>query len=170
MKKLAAFNGDHIRMLSTEQFYEACKPWLFGPNAPFPRSGFDEGMFLAMAPHIQPRCVTLADAAGVVDFLFVPEPVVDEVAWTKTMASPEAVAVLRHAISAYDVLPVWNAAALKATLETAGEANGLKLGKAQAPVRVAVTGRTVGPPLFEALEVLGREESLRRMRAAEARL
>ncbi len=46
----------------------------------------------------------------------------------------------------------------------------LKLGKAQAPVRVAVTGRTVGPPLFEALEVLGRDESLRRMRTAHARL
>jgi hypothetical protein len=42
----------------------------------------------------------------------------------------------------------------------------LKLGKAQAPVRVAVTGRTVGPPLFEALEVLGRDETLRRLRAA----
>ena len=44
------------------------------------------------------------------------------------------------------------------------------MGKAQAPVRVAVTGRTVGPPLFEALEVLGRAETLRRMTAAEARL
>ena len=47
---------------------------------------------------------------------------------------------------------------LKATLEAVGERHGLKLGKAQAPVRVAVTGRTVGPPLFESLEVLGREE------------
>ncbi|MEY2974151.1 MAG: hypothetical protein RIR49_571, partial [Actinomycetota bacterium] len=46
----------------------------------------------------------------------------------------------------------------------------LKLGKAQAPVRVAVTGRRVGPPLFESLEVLGRDESLRRMRAALDRL
>ena len=170
LKKLAAFNGDHIRMLSTEQFYEACKPWLFGPNAPFPRSGFDEGMFLAMAPHIQPRCVTLADAAGVVDFLFVPEPVIDEAAWAKTFGAAEATAVLREATAAYDVLPLWNADALKATLETVGEGHGLKLGKAQAPVRVAVTGRTVGPPLFEALEVLGRDEALRRLRAAEARL
>jgi glutamyl-tRNA synthetase len=43
-------------------------------------------------------------------------------------------------------------------------------GKVQAPVRVAVTGRTVGPPLFESLEVLGRDETLRRLRAARARL
>ena len=46
----------------------------------------------------------------------------------------------------------------------------LKLGKAQAPVRVAVTGRTVGPPLFEGLVLLGRDETLRRLRAARARL
>ena len=46
-------------------------------------------------------------------------------------------------------------------MEAIGERYGLKLGKAQAPVRVAVTGRTVGPPLFESLEVLGRDEMLR---------
>ncbi len=170
LKKLAAFNGDHIRMLSTIDFYEACKPWLFGPNAPFPRSGFDEAMFLAMAPHIQPRCVTLADAAGVVDFLFQPEPVVDEASWTKVMGAAEAAPMLAGAIAAYTALTAWAAEPLKQALEAVGEANGLKLGKAQAPVRVAVTGRTVGPPLFEALEVLGRDETLRRMRAAEARL
>ena len=51
-----------------------------------------------------------------------------------------------------------------------GEGHGLKLGKAQAPVRVAVTGRTVGPPLFESLVVLGRERTLDRLRAAHAHL
>ena len=56
--------------------------------------------------------------------------------------------------------------ALKATLEDVMTRYELKLGKAQAPVRVAVTGRTVGPPLFEALEVMGRDETLRRLHAA----
>jgi glutamyl-tRNA synthetase len=51
-----------------------------------------------------------------------------------------------------------------------GEGVGLKLGKAQAPVRVATTGRTVGPPLFESLVVLGRERTLARLRAARARV
>ena len=55
------------------------------------------------------------------------------------------------------------------TLDEVGTANGLKLGKAQAPVRVAVTGRSVGPPLFESLELLGRDETLRRLGAALAR-
>ncbi len=59
---------------------------------------------------------------------------------------------------------------LKATLEAVGTEHGLKLGKAQAPVRVAVTGRSVGLPLFESLEVLGRERTLARLRAAQARV
>jgi len=170
LKKLAAFNGEYIRQLTVEQFASACRPWLLADDAPFPADRFDEQKFLAMAPHIQPRCVTLSDAAGVVDFLFLAEPVVDEEAWTKTFSSPAAGAVLRDAIAAYDVLADWSADALKSSLEVVGESHGLKLGKAQAPVRVAVTGRTVGPPLFEALEVLGRDETLRRMRSAKATL
>jgi glutamyl-tRNA synthetase len=59
---------------------------------------------------------------------------------------------------------------LKGILETWTEANGLKLGKTQAPIRVAITGRTVGPPLFESLEILGREETIRRLTAGIARL
>ena len=55
-------------------------------------------------------------------------------------------------------------------LEQAGAAQGLKLGKAQAPVRVAVTGRTIGLPLFESLELLGRERTLERLRAVLERL
>ena len=59
----------------------------------------------------------------------------------------------------------WNPDALKESLEAVGTQFGLKLGKAQAPIRVAVTGRSVGPPLFESLELLGRDETLRRLRA-----
>ena len=59
---------------------------------------------------------------------------------------------------------------LKEAVLAAGEAHGLKLGKAQAPVRVAVTGRTVGLPLFESLEVLGKEKTLARIDAALTKL
>ena len=64
----------------------------------------------------------------------------------------------------------WKADELKAVVAGVAEGQGLKLAKAQAPVRVAVTGRTVGPPLFESLEILGRDETLARLRAARARL
>ena len=168
LKKLAAFNGDYIRMLSRPQFLDACRPWLLGPDAGFPADRFDESVFLAMAEHIQPRCVTLADAPGVIDFLFLADPVIDRDAWTKVYASADAVAVLREGLAAYETLPEWTAEVLKSSLEVVGAAHDLKLGKAQAPLRMAVSGRTVGPPLFEALEVLGRDETLRRLRNAQA--
>ena len=170
LKKLAAFNGEYIRAMTPAEFLEAGRPWLTAADAPYPVDRFDEGVFLAMAPHIQPRCVTLADAPGLVDFLFQPEVAVDAEAWAKATGTPEAVAVFRGALAAYEGLGDWSADALKAGLEAVGEANGLKLGKAQAPVRVAVTGRTVGPPLFESLECLGRDETLRRLRLAAALL
>jgi glutamyl-tRNA synthetase len=59
---------------------------------------------------------------------------------------------------------------LKAVIEQVGEKHGLKLGKVQAPIRVAITGRTVGPPLFESLELLGRDTTLARLAAASQRL
>ena len=170
LKKLAAFNGEYIRAMSPAEFLEAARPWLTAADAPYPVDRFDEAVFLAMAPHIQPRCVTLADAPGLVDFLFQPEVAVDAEAWAKATGSAETVAVFRGALAAYEGLGEWTADALKAGLEAVGEANGLKLGKAQAPVRVAVTGRTVGPPLFESLECLGRDETLRRLRLAAALL
>ena len=151
LKKLAAFNGDYIRALSPQQFLEACRPWLFAADAPFPAERFDEQVFLALAPVVQPRCNTLADAPGVVDFMFLEQPSVDPDAWAKATASAESVAVLRDVVSAYETLAEWSVEALKAVVDAAAEVHGLKAGKAQAPVRVAITGRTVGPPLFEAL-------------------
>jgi glutamyl-tRNA synthetase len=78
--------------------------------------------------------------------------------------------LLDAAIARYAALENWHAEELKSVLEEAMEPFGLKLGKAQAPVRVAVTGRTVGPPLFESLEVLGQQETLERMRVARSRI
>lgn len=161
LKKLAAFNGEYIRKLTVDELVAACDPWL-PPE-------WDRSRFAAMAPHIQPRLVTLADAPGVVDFLFSDDPEIDEASWDKTMHTEYARPLLADAIDAYESA-TWTADALKSTLEQVMTRYDLKLGKAQAPVRVAVTGRTVGPPLFEALEVMGREETLRRMRAALGRM
>ena len=160
LKKLAAFNGEYIRMLSIDELVAACDPWL--------PVEWDRARFAEMAPHIQPRLVTLADAPGVVDFLFLAEPEIDEASWSKTMTTDYARPLLVDAVDAFGSCE-WTADAIKTTLEDVMTRYELKLGKAQAPVRVAVTGRTVGPPLFESLEVLGRDETLRRLRAALSR-
>jgi glutamyl-tRNA synthetase len=168
LKKLAAFNGEYIRAMSLDRFISACEPFLT-QDVPWTSDQFDAEIFRAIAPLAQTRMVTMNEIVALVDFLFLAEPIIDEAAWSKTFGGEEAVAMLDDAIIAFGETADWNADALKTALEAAGTARGLKLGKAQAPVRVAVTGRTVGPPLFEALELLGRDKTMARMRAAAER-
>src|SRR5256714_6764702 len=123
--------------------------------------------FAAVAPVAQPRITVLAEIVSYVDFLFLPEPIVDEAAWAKAMK--DGAGLLDAAIGAFEAV-AWEAGSLKAALEAVGAERGLKLGKTQAPVRVAVTGRSVGLPLFESLEVLGRDRGLARLRAARDRV
>ncbi len=169
VKKLEAFNGEYIRAMSTEEFVDRCQPWLVAPHAPWHPERFDRAAFESMAPLVQTRVTRLAEVPAMVDFVFLEEPKTDPASWDKAMKAPDAATVLDDTITAYETVP-WDADALKAALEMVGERVGLKLGKAQAPVRVAVTGRTVGPPLFESLVVLGRERTLERLRAARGHL
>jgi glutamyl-tRNA synthetase len=169
LKKLAAFNGEYIRAMSLDEFIAACAPFLTSPDVPWTPNQFDDGVFRAIAPVAQTRLVVLPEIVALVDFLFLDAAPIDDAAFTKTFVSAEANAVLSDCIEAYATLIPWDHETLKTTLEEIGTRHGLKLGKAQAPVRVAVTGRTVGPPLFEALEILGRERTLDRLNAARTR-
>ena len=112
--------------------------------------------------------MSLAEVPGYVDFLFLAEPDIDQAAWAKAIAVPGATDVLAETIDAYTSLGVWDADSLKSVVDAAADSRGLKLGKVQAPIRIAITGRTIGPPLFEALELLGRDETLARLRRAQA--
>ncbi len=172
-KKLRAFNGEYIRALPEADFVAACQPWLTGtatvPAPPWPVDAFDPDVFATVAPLVQTRIALLSEVVPNVDFLFLDEPVADEAAWAKAMKEG-AGELLDAAAGAYAGLDRWDAESLKATLEAVGAQRGLKLGKAQAPVRVAVTGRTVGLPLFESLQVLGRDRTMARLRAARTRL
>jgi glutamyl-tRNA synthetase len=168
VKKLRAFNGDYIRALSAGEFIAACQPWLEPSATPWPAERFDPVVFAELAPLAQTRVSLLSEIATMVDFAFLPEPVRDEASWTKAMREPAA-DVLAAVAAAYADVP-WQVEALRERLEAVGASFGLSLGKAQAPVRVAVTGRTVGLPLFESLVVLGRTETLRRIESARERV
>jgi glutamyl-tRNA synthetase len=163
LKKLAAFNGEYIRKLSVEAFIEVCQPFLHGPDTPWPADRFDAAKFAVMAPFVQLRAVTLAEVPGVVDFIFLADPVIDAAALAKTLAASGASDVLNETAAAYATLDSWDHQSLKATLDAIGERHGLK--KAQVPIRIAVTGRAGGPPLYEAMEVMGRDEVIRRLAA-----
>jgi glutamyl-tRNA synthetase len=173
VKKLRAFNGDYIRALDPEEFAAVCAPWLCGTDTiaapPWRPEAFDSAVFAAVAPLAQTRIQVLSEITDYVDFLFLDEPVTDDGSWMKAMKD-NAAELLDASIAAFGALENWAADPLKAALERVGEERGLKLGKTQAPVRVAATGRTVGLPLFESLEVLGRDRTLARLAAARAKL
>ncbi len=161
VKKLRAFNEEYIRMRTPEEFLAEADPWL--------PAEWDRATFARIAPLVQERAKTMADVAPMVDFLFLPDPEVDEAAWTKIMGADWAAGLLADVRAAYAELAGtdrWRAEVLKSTLEAVGERYGQKPGKAQAPLRVAVTGRTIGPPLYESLELLGAEETGRRVASA----
>ncbi|GHC93445.1 glutamate--tRNA ligase [Nocardiopsis terrae] len=170
-KKLRAFNGEYIRQLSVEDFVERCQPWLTGQGTPWDAADYDPAVFAAVAPLAQSRVAVLSEIVPNVDFLFLREPAEDEKSWRKAMKPGVGREMVEAALARFaDPALEWTADSLKDATEETGAALGLKLGKAQAPVRVAVTGRTVGLPLFESLELLGRERVQTRLEAALERL
>lgn len=156
MKKLAAFNGEYLSNLSEEDFVTACWPWLEAPHAPW--GDFDEAVFRSVAGLAHTRLTVLGEITKYVDWLFLAQAPYDEASWAKAM-KPGADAILYSARDRW-AKAEWTTDGLRAGLEGAAAEHGLKLGKAQAPVRVAVTGRTVGLPLFESVEILGRDRTL----------
>jgi glutamyl-tRNA synthetase len=168
VRKLRAFNGEYIRALPPDGFIRACQPWLMPPVAPWPPERFDPAVFGLLAPLAQTRLAVLSEITELVDFVFLDEPRIDEASWAKAMKEPAA-DILAAAIAAFESGP-WDPAELRARMEEIGAKLGLSLRKVQAPIRVAVTGRSVGLPLFESLHVLGRGQTVRRLAAARERL
>ncbi len=181
VKKLTHLNGEYIRDLSAAAFIEAAAPWVapgrvtarWAPSTgapPWPAERFDQEVFAAVAPSVQGRVSLLSEVPTMVDFLFLAEPVVDEAAWaTRVLADPLARPILEAVTRAYEDCE-WERETIQAVTRSAVDAVGTTLSKGQAPIRIAVTGRSVGPPLFEPLELLGRAEVLERLQRALTRL
>jgi glutamyl-tRNA synthetase len=168
VKKLAAFNGEYIRALSVGEFIEACQRWLVAPHAPWAPEEFDAAVFRSVAGLAQTRVAVLSEITTQVDWLFLARPPEDEASWAGAMkpGAENILASVRENWGGAD----WTTEGLRGGLAAAAAEHGLKLGRAQAPVRVAVTGRTAGLPLFESVEIFGRERTLARIDAAAARL
>lgn len=170
VQKLRHVNAEYLRAMPVDVFVESAGPWLEPPRAPWRAEDFDRDAFAKVAPLVQERVSVLGEVPRMVDFLFLPEPVLDDKSWRDATKDPVvATTVLRGTADAFRTV-AWTGDELKAATLAVGESAGLKLNKAQAPIRVAVTGRSVGPPLFESLEVLGREKVLDRLDAALERL
>jgi glutamyl-tRNA synthetase len=163
-KRLAHFNGVYIRALSPLSFIERCAPFLDHAAAGW--NCYDPEMFAALAPLAQERVAQLDEVPALVEFLFTEPLVYETAAFDKAIRNNEvAPALLKGAAESLGACE-WDAESIKTALAELAESAELKLGRAQAPVRVATMGRSVGLPLFESLEALGRERTLDRLAAA----
>ncbi|MFE9575786.1 glutamate--tRNA ligase [Nocardia sp. NPDC006044] len=166
-KKADALNAEHIRLLEPGDFSNRLREYLTGQG--HIGAEIDEKMFAAAAELVQTRIVVLSDAWELLRFLLAPAEqfAIDPTAGAKNLGA-DANQVLQSAIAALEPLTEWSTAAIEDALKTALiEDLGLKPRKAFAPVRVAVTGSHISPPLYESLELLGRDASLDRLRSAQ---
>ncbi|GBD11105.1 Glutamate--tRNA ligase 2 [bacterium HR23] len=176
LEKLTWMNGVYIRRLPPEELAQRLLPFLERPQAEgglpdsIPRP-LDRGYLHRLVPLVQERLRTLSDGPTLTDFFFLEELDYDPALLVPTgLDTPTTVRILRGALDALRSLAVWDAPALEATLRPLCDALGLKTGQVFGVVRVATTGRTAAPPLFQTMEALGRERCLRRLERALERL
>ncbi len=175
-KKCTAINAEHIRLLEAEDFRERIVPFLHREGlvsaGAFDRLTSREQMVVtAGAPLIQTRIQLLGEAPGMLGFLFVDDSALnlDEQAVAKL--KDNAGEVLDAAIPVMEAVASFDAPSLEAALRTAiVDGMGIKPRLAFGPLRVAITGRQVSPPLFESMEILGRASCLARVRALRSLL
>lgn len=174
VKKAVAINGEHLRQLGAEDFTRRMVPYLERDGV-FPEGPSEAQLeLLAKAtPLVQERMTLLGEASGLVGFLFTTADALelDEDALGSLKAdSPDVLAASTSALEALGA-EAWTTAGIEEALrEALIEGMGLKPRVAFGPLRVAVSGRKVSPPLFESMELLGRDETLARLAKLRARL
>lgn len=167
-KKAEAINGDHIRLLAPDDFRDRLLPYLtdFVASPPTPEQA---AVLAAAAPLVQERMQVLSEAPAMLGFLFTADDdlvVEDDAAAT---LKDDASAVLSASIAALEPLDAWESPAIEGALRTALiDGLGLKPRLAFGPLRVAVSGRRISPPLFESMEILGKDSTLARLRSLAA--
>jgi glutamyl-tRNA synthetase len=160
-----------LRRLDPDDLATRMVPYLQAGGV-LPDSPSDEQLALlnAATPLVQERMVALDESVGMLGFLFVDEPEMDEAAAANVL-TPGALLTLDEAFKALVDLGEWTTPAIEGALRSSLiDGLGLKPRVAFGPIRVAVSGRRVSPPLFESLELLGRERTLARLDAAIARI
>ena len=165
-KKLDHFNGLHIRALAPKDLAKRLVPY-------FEKAGYtvDAGQLAPIIPIIQTRMTTLDEGPELAGFFFREEiapPV--EMLVGKDMTAAQSAAAVRKAVEILEVLPEFSAANAEAPMRAVAEELGLKAGQFFGILRNAVTGQEVSPPLFESMEIIGRDVVLGRLKRAISEL
>ena len=158
VRKLQHVNAEYLRAMPASEMVERAAAW-------------QRARWEPIAPLVQERARTLAEVYAMTDFLYLPEPTIDQKEWDAAVAKQPAFAAILSATQARYAEIDWTAEEIHQATLAAGEAAGVaKPAQAQAPIRLAVTGRSVGPPLWESLELLGRDRARDRIAGALRRL
>jgi glutamyl-tRNA synthetase len=161
VKKLEALNGHYLRALDPAEF--ARRALLYVRAAGHPEA--DAELLTAVAPLVIERVRRLDEVPGMVAFLLEDEVQIDSEDAAKVL-TPEGRDFLAAAVKALAALEPWTAEGIEATLRGLQTERGIGAKRAFQPVRLAVTGRLVSPPLFESMALLGKGRSLDRIQAA----
>ena len=153
-----------MRALSAGEFVERTMPWV-EQDLGRALDGAERNVYTMLAPLVQERVKLLAEVAVQVRFLFTAIDW-DERSWQKVMTKEAARDAVESALAELVELESWDAGAIEAACRAVVERLDLSAGKVFQPLRVAVTGSSVSPPLFESMEALGREETLHRLARA----
>jgi glutamyl-tRNA synthetase len=163
-KKFLAINHEHLktpRLMGDEEYVERLVPFLAARGLP----GLDRARVAQVVPMIRERATTFVDAADRLDFVFRDPPAMDAAAVTKFLG-PSSLPMLRDFATALEGVEPWTAAALEARAVAWLSEKGLQIKDVAQSARVALTGRTASPGLYDVIAALGREKSLARLRAA----
>ena len=172
--RLDAMNADFLRDLGPQEFFDRATPFLERLLPDDVARPLDLAPLLPLAPLIQERVKRLPEVAEYVDFFFVPGPLDypnAELMGKGFRDNPSgALAAVEGAIAALKAVDPWTTAAIEAALRGLADRLALRPGVVFTPVRVAVTGKRIAPPLFETLAVLGRARAVERLNVAAERL
>ena len=170
MDKLEWMNGVYIRNLAPEEFVTRCLPFVERDISPEIHRSIDTSYLRQIAPLVQERAKTLGEVPQLVDFFFADKLVYDTALLQGKLEKIQAIAVLRNSLSALESLQDWKTELMETAVRPLTEQVGLKAGPFFGVLRVAVTGRTASPPLFQTMEVLGRERCMDRLNEALKKL
>jgi glutamyl-tRNA synthetase len=169
LKKAEAINAAHMRLLAPAEFARRLvRPLHLAGLVAAPEwdrlDAREQAILTAAAPLVQQRMTLLGEAVGMLGFFFAPDDAVDFEPAALARLLPASRDLLEAALAALLGLGAWTASDIHGALDAAlVEALGVKPRDAFTPLRTAVTGRRVSPPLFESMEILGRESCLARV-------
>ncbi|HOT35022.1 MAG TPA: glutamate--tRNA ligase [Rhodoglobus sp.] len=165
VKKAESINGDHIRLLEVDDFARRLEPYLVG----LVNNDDDRALLRRAAPLVQERMQLLGEAPGLLGFLF--ETDSQLVFEADALPGAEGAEVLDAALGALAGIPDWTTAGIEEALRAELiDSRGMKPRTAFGPLRTAISGRRISPPLFESMELLGRESVLARITRLRAAL